>query len=339
MKIACLSFTQKGRELGELIVKYASNNLYRFEHIANDEIDGGIKNAMADLIKAYDGLVFISATGIAIRLINPYIIHKTVDPAVVVVDDEGKFAISLLSGHIGGANRLAQQIGDTIGAMPVITTASDNRGIESVDMFAIKNDYWIEDLEGAKKITANMVNGKKIGFYSEMEPVIKYLPIKILNNIEDIDPSLSGAIIVSSYAKLDIPYKNYCRLIPRNINIGVGCRKGVEGSRIVQAIQEVLAQLNLSPKGIKAMGTIEFKKDETGIIKASHYFNCPLHVFTAEEIKKVENRFSKSSFVKEKVGVYSVAEPSAFLLGGKVLTGKITKDGITISVAKEDKDG
>lgn len=336
MKIACISFTQQGKEIGEKLVKSSSkNNKYVVHHFINDEIHGGIKTRMDFFVKEYDGLIFISATGIAVRFMNPYIINKTLDPAVVVVDDGGNFSISLLSGHIGGANRLAQWVGDIIGAIPVITTASDNRGIESIDLFAMKNNYHMEDMEAVKDITAMMVNKNKIGFYSELKEIIKYDNLKILDNFQDIDHSIQGVIIVSSQKRIDIPYEKHCRLIPKNINIGIGCRRGMEGKRIIEAIENILTQLNLSSKGIKAIGTIEVKKDEIGIIEACNHFNCPLKIFTLEEIKKIEDNFPKSQFVKKTIGVYSVSEPSAYLLGGKMLTGKIKIDGITISVAKE----
>ncbi|MCF6462896.1 cobalt-precorrin 5A hydrolase [Clostridium sp. Cult1] len=336
MKIACISFTQQGKEIGEKLVKASfKNNKYTANHFINDEIHGGIKSRMDFLVKEYDGLIFISATGIAVRLMNPYIINKTIDPAVVVVDDGGNFSISLLSGHIGGANRLAQWVGDIIGAIPVITTASDNRGVESIDLFAMKNNYNMEDMGAVKDITAMMVNKNKVGFYSELKEVIKYDNLKILDNYKDKDHSIQGVIIVSSQKRIDIPYEKHCRLIPKNINIGIGCKRGMEGKRIIEAIENILTQLNLSSKGIKAIGTIEVKKGEIGIIEACNHFNCPLKIFTLEEIKKIEDNFPKSQFVKKTIGVYSVSEPSAYLLGGKMLTGKIKIDGITISVAKE----
>ena len=335
MKIACISFTQRGKEVGEKLLGSSADNQYLLHHFANDEVDGGIKGLMPYLVRSYDGLIFISATGIAVRFMNPYIIDKREDPAVVVVDDEGRFAISLLSGHIGGANKLAQWIGDSLGAIPVITTASDSRGIESIDLFAIRNNYHIEDMEAVKDITSLMVNGGKVGFYSEMEGIIDYDNLIIIDNPQHVDPSIDGVLLVSSQNRMDIPYKKYCQLIPKNINIGMGCRRGVEGKMIIGLIESVLGQLNLSTNGIKAIGTVEVKRDEKGIREACRYFNCPLKVFTLEEIKEVDDKFEKSPFVKEIIGVYSVAEASAYLLGGKKLTGKMKKDGITLSISKE----
>lgn len=340
MRVACLSFTNKGKILGDMIAHSSGDRISSIDHYVNSEVECGIKDLMEELVDRYDGLIFISATGIAVRMMNPYIKDKTIDPAVVVVDDLGKFSISLLSGHIGGGNELAKWIANIVGAIPVITTASDNRGIESLDIFAVKNNYYMENMESIKRITSMMVNGKKIGFYSEMEDRIDYDNLVILDDLENIDFDIEGLIIVSSQCYMkDKSVIPYATLIPKNINIGIGCKKGIESSRIISAIEEIFHKLNLSIKGIKAIGTVEIKRHEKGIIEAAKYFNCPLKILTIEEIKKVEERFEKSQFVKDTIGVYSVSEPCAYLLGGKIISGKTKHGGITISIAKEENNG
>lgn len=341
MKIACLSFTEKGKELGDKLESLTKVDTgYTIHHYSNGEIDGGIRNIIANIWNEYRGIIFISSTGIAVRIINPYIKDKTIDPAVVVVDDLGKFSISLLSGHLGGANELAQWIGEKINTIPVITTASDNRKIEAVDLFVEKNNYYIEDMKSVTKITAMMVNGKTIGFYSEEDKIIDYPNIMTLDSLDYLDPKIEGLIIVSSqemeFTNIKIPY---VILRPRNINIGIGCRKGVEGRRIIEAIESCLMKVKLSNKSINAIGTVEVKKNEKGIIEAAEYFNCPMKIFTIDEIKEVEDKFDKSQFVKDTIGVYSVSEPSAYLLGGKLITRKSKHNGITISISKEMKNG
>lgn len=336
MKIVCLSFTKEGEKLGNRLKCFDKH----VDHYINSQIKGGIKNALGDIWHKYDGIIFISSTGIAVRLINPYIKDKVKDPAVVVLDDMGKFSISLLSGHLGGANELAKWIGDKINALPIITTASDNRGIEAIDLFAKKNGYHIVNMEWAKKITAMMVNGKNIGFYSEDNVLIDYPNIKVLKDLNYIDSSIEGLIIVSSEKTKPLNHNiPYIQLIPKNINIGIGCRKGVEGRKIIEAVEKATTEVCLSNKGIKAIGTVEIKKDEEGIIEAAKHFNCPMIVFTIDEIKKVEDKFDKSQFVKDTIGVYSVSEPSAFLLGGEMITKKSKYNGITISISKEIKNG
>ncbi|MDD2481527.1 MAG: cobalt-precorrin 5A hydrolase [Lutispora sp.] len=341
MKIACLSFTDSGKRLGDKLVKYRhepnKDNSYIVHHFENYQVPGGIKGNLNYIVEEYDGIIFISATGIAVRMMKPYIKNKKSDPAVIVIDDLGKFSISLLSGHIGGANKLSKWAASIIGAMPVITTASDGRGIEAIDNFAMDNGYEIESMEDAKTIMAMMINDKKIGFYSENQIIIGYKNIVLLKSLDDIQ-DISGIIVVTSTEKvsIDLPY---VILRPKNINIGIGCKKAMEGNKIIQAIKDVLKENNLSEKSIKAFGTIEVKKDEAGIIEAANYFNYPLKIFTAEEIREVEERFEKSDFVKKSVGVYSVSEPCAYLLGGEIVSHKTKHNGITLSIAVEVNNG
>ena len=333
MKLACLSFTDKGRLLGERLLALDSDT-YKMEHISNSQIQGGIKGFLESSWSKYDGFIFISATGIAVRMCQPYIKSKDIDPAIVVIDDEGKFSISLLSGHLGGANGIAKSIGDYLEATTVITTASDNRGIESIDMFAKENDYYIEDLSTVTRIASMMVNNKRVGIYTEDEKLINYPNLIKVDDLNNIEQLVEGIIVVSSMkdiGPIDIPYTI---LRPRNINIGIGCRKGKEVEIVIEAIGLALKNSNLSNKSIESMGTVEIKKDEAGIIKAAEHYNCPLKIFTIEEIQPIEDMFQKSQFVKDTIGVYSVSEPCAYLLGGKPILRKFIHKGVTISINK-----
>ncbi|HZJ82338.1 MAG TPA: cobalt-precorrin 5A hydrolase [Clostridia bacterium] len=332
MKVACLSFTDKGKLLGERLISI--NETYKMVHIHNSHIEGGIKGFLEKSWIEYDGFIFISATGIAIRMSHPYIESKAKDPAIVVIDDEARFSISLLSGHLGGANEIAKAMGEYLGSIPVITTASDNRGIDSIDIFAKENDYYIEDLSTVTEITSMMVNDKRVGIYTEDEKLIKYPNLMRIYDLKDIDKSIEGIIIITSkkeIGSIDIPYTI---LRPKNINIGIGCRKGVEEEIIIQAIELALSKNNLSSKSIKSMGTVEIKKDELGLIKAAKYYDCPLKIFTIEDILPIEDIFQKSQFVKDTIGVYSVSEPCAYFLGGSPVVGKFIHKGVTISINK-----
>lgn len=339
MKIVCFSFTEEGGALGDRIVNLSKGekSKYIVHHFTNSQVEGGVKTLLNNAWEEYDGLIFISATGIAVRMISPYIKNKALDPAVVVIDDLGMFSISLISGHLGGANELAQYLANQIGAIPVITTASDNRGIESIDIFAKKNNYHMEDMESVKDITSMMVKGKTIGFYSEVDTVINYNNIVIIKDLKNIDTKIDGIILVTSgkINNLNIPYTI---LRPKNINIGIGCRKGVEGNRIIEAVNNILEINKLSGKSIKSIGTVEVKKDEVGILDTAKHFDSMLKIFTIKEIEEVEHKFDKSEFVKDTIGVYSVSEPCAYLLGGEIVSKKSKHNGITISVTKEVKN-
>jgi cobalt-precorrin 5A hydrolase len=341
MKIACLSFTDSGFVIGEKIALKLVENTYSnyiVKHFANKEVEGGIKAYLPKLVKEYDGLVFVSATGIAVRMMTPFIKDKKKDPAVVVVDDLGRYSISLLSGHIGGANVLAEDISLAIDAVAIITTSSDARGLEAIDYFSMAKGYHIESMEMAKTLTAMMVNNRNVGFYSEDLPVINYKNLTVYDHIPCNNDEVEGLIIVSSKKTIDTKMP-YVLLRPKNINIGIGCRRGVEGKKIIEGIYDILNILNLSFHGIKAIGTIDIKKDEEGIKEAAEHFNCPIGIFTKEEINEVEDNLTRSEFVKEKVGVYSVSEPCAKLLGGKLLAAKKVYKGITISITKEETHG
>lgn len=337
MKIACFSFTDEGKKIGNKLILLVNGN-YTFTHFHNSEIEGGIKTIISYVWNDYDGLIFIGATGIAIRMINPFIDHKTKDPAVIVIDDLGRYVISLLSGHIGGANYLTHYISDKINGLPIITTASDSRGIESIDIFAKNNNYYMEDMSSITTLTSMMVNGKKIGIYSEDTKIIEYKNLIKISNLENIEENIDGLIIVSSsiIKNVNLPYTI---LRPKNINIGIGCRKGMEEDRIIHAIESCFKEAGFSTKSIKNIGTVEVKMYEAGIIKAAEYYNRPLRIFTLEEIHQVEERFEKSQFVKDTIGVYSVSEPVAHLLGGRLITRKSKHNGITISISKENLNG
>lgn len=322
MKIACICYTNKGYETALKI----KNGLKNADIYRNRDIDGGIKTVIKDIFYNYDALVFVSACGIAVRMIAPFIKDKRYDPAVVVVDDTGKFAVSLLSGHIGGANELACRISEVIGSISVITTASDGRNIESIDMFAKRNNLHIESMEDAKNITAIMVNGGKIKFSSEIDAELKY---PYFDNSD-----YNGAVYVTCMDEIKED-KPYVILRPEILNIGIGCRKGKTADEIINAVCCVFNENNLSLKSIKSVSTVEVKKHEEGIIKACEHFNCPLNIFSISQIDEVKDDFEKSEFVEKTIGVPSVAEPCACLGGGRLIVKKAKLDGITIAVAME----
>jgi cobalt-precorrin 5A hydrolase len=322
MKLACLTFTKSGESIGK-----------RLKGILDYEVDifskENYKQNLNNIFKEYEGIVFISSTGIAVRISTPFVKDKTIDPAIVVVDDLGKYSISLLSGHIGGANELASRIAEHLKCQAIITTASDARGIEAVDLFAKKNDLFIENLEAVKTITSMMVEGKSIKLYSELELEIEYE--KLVSEEEE------GAIFVTSEKKLNYNGK-HCILRPRNLIIGIGCRRGKTRDEIMAAIAKVFSDNNLSLNSIGALATVDVKQDEIGIIEAAEYLNCNIRIFTREEIKDVQEKFSKSGFVEKTIGVGSVCEPCAFLSGGEIIVNKTIINGVTIAVSREVKN-
>lgn len=340
MKLLAFSFSDEGAKIGR---KLEESLAYDIEHLASRELEVKVSEYLGDKWDSLDGIIFIGALGIAVRIIAPLILHKASDPAVVVLDDLGEYSISLLSGHLGGANQLAEEIATCLGARPIITTASDRRGIEALDLFAKRNNYEMEDMETITRLTRKMVDGKKLGFFSEDKKLINYPYLKIFTSLEEMkkDREIEGAILVTSslISQEKMGGLPLTILRPKNLNIGIGCRKGVEGKRIKAAIGDLFQELQLSQASIGKIGTVEVKKDEAGIIETAAYYGVDMKIFSLKEIGRVDHKFKGSDFVKKTIGVYSVAEPSAYLLGGNIISKRTSHEGITLSVTKEDMNG
>jgi Cobalamin biosynthesis protein CbiG len=341
--VVCYSFTEKGKELGE---KISLCKKYKSVHFYNAGIKGGIHARIFEDFKTQDALIFISSTGIAVRMIKDYIKDKTCDPAVIVIDDTGKFVIPLLSGHIGGANGLAEDIAAFIGGQCVITTASDNRNIQAGDLFAQKNGYTISSIDDAKKITSLMVNGKTVGFYSDyscknkLPPVIHYPALIRLDRKlpkPHIPETVEGVIIVSQKKIEELPpfltAKPFVRLVPRTLNVGIGLKKGADKALVREAVKKALSSIGKDIAEIRAVASIDIKKEEKGLIEFAKEINAPLSFFPGSKIRQIENRFSKSQFVKDITGVYNVSASCASLLGGTVILDKFCCSGVTVSAA------
>lgn len=326
MKTAVISVTENGYKLAlkireklpdaELFIykKYAVSGEKSFEKIG--ELTGRLWNE-------YDALVFISACGIAVRAIAPFVRSKFTDPAVIAADDSGHFAVSLLSGHIGGANGLAEKIGGMIGALPVITTATDNSGRFSPDMFAKANGLAIENAEAAKLVAAASLRGEIIGLYSDYP--CENIPERLIGK-----GGSCGMCISSDITKK--PFETTLRLIPKNIVIGAGCRKNASFSDLETHILKTLSDAGLSLWGLKLLATIDIKKDEPAMKKFAEKYGLELRTFSASELLAVSGDFDESEFVKSTVGVGNVCERSAAACGAEIVVRKSKGNGVTCAV-------
>ena len=383
-KIAVYSFTEKGNLLGEKLSGLEDD--FIIDHFYNAKTAGGIRSLIPDDFKNRDALIFISSIGIAVRMVKDYIKDKTQDPAVLVIDDLGRFVISLLSGHLGGANALTERIAKALGAVSVITTASDGRNIEAVDLFAQKNNYAILSMEDAKIITSLMVDGKSIGFYScggfntptpcvvtkgikadcnhlmrttypdacvgvvdseDKAPPINYPHLFILQEkdfnshlkVLTEEKKLEGLIIVSNKKRETVSALSrplpIVHLVPKNLNLGIGLKKGVDKETVAEAVKKALDSINKDLIAVKAIASIDLKQNEKGLLEFAKELKISLVFFSKSQIEKIEDDFEKSEFVKKTVGVYNVSAPSAFLLGGKIILDKFKHEGVTVSVAEE----
>lgn len=333
---AIISISKNGNQLALKLASIMPEvHCYTLSKWQDDQflaINGKLSDYCEVLFKKYDALIFIMASGIVVRSIAPWLKDKTTDPAIIVMDEKGMNVISLLSGHLGGANELCLQISETLNVHPVITTASDVNHLPSVDMMAKSMNLVIDNMEDAKLITAMIVNGEKVGLVDEdgyFRP--DYLP--------SVEGEMKGKIIVSDkiLQKESIPF---AQLIPKNIVLGIGCKKDTDPKALIAFIRDSLNELKLDERSVQSIASIELKKDEKAIHATADYLKCEMRFYSKEKLKEVDHLFDGSAFVKSTVGVASVSSASAYLVGnkeGEFLLVKRINMGMTLSVFKKEK--
>lgn len=308
---------------------------------------GDLQTFVANIFTLFDVIVFVTATGIAVRMIAPCLRNKKTDPAIITVDDTGCFAVSLLGGHGRGANDLTEQIAHEIGAIAVITTATDRNFLLAFDLLARRCGWILENAEDMKKISAAQLEGKEIYIYSDLplapagrKKILELFPAcRLVSDVTELHDAHHGVVFLSNCRELPVlsSEQPYIIIRPRTIVAGVGCRRGMPGPSIVATIKEALWKAGRVPEGLLALATIELKRDEKGLQEAAELFNVPLYVFSSEQIKCIENRFTCSKFVRKHTGAGAVAEPCAYLGsgGGELISGKKGSGGITVALAEK----
>ncbi len=328
MRIAVVSLTEKGRVISEKIAaSLSSHNVARYCFRKHCDGDSRAFDKLGELVRTLfsenDGIVFVCACGIAVRVIAPLVESKLSDPAVVVADDMGRFAISLLSGHLGGANRLAEIAAAAIGAQPVITTSTDVGGIFSPDSFAAANGLIISDMRAAKEIAAALTNGENVAFQSDFPP--KNKPSVFCENAEK-------GVCVSALEKKPFPL-TLC-LIPKNIVLGIGCKKGTPSEKISEFVRRTLSAAGIDIRRVRAVASIDLKKDERGLLDFCKSLGAELFTFTAAELSRIQGEFTASAFVSSVTGVDNVCERSVVAAGGALILRKQAENGVTVAAAE-----
>ena len=250
-----------------------------------------------------DALLFIGAAGIAVRAIAPLVKSKTADPAVVVMDEMGRHVIPLLSGHIGGANALAEQIAALTGAEAVVTTATDVRGVPAIDSWAVARDMVIENPAAIKAVSSNALVGRTVG-------------------------------VAITEREIKPPFDVTLYLRPRTLALGAGCKKGVDADIFEKNALEFLRVNGVSLLSVKALASIDVKKEEPAFVRFCEKYNLPLLTYSAEELRAVPGMFAHSDYVEKTVGVGNVCERAAVkACGGRLLVGKTVFEGMTFALS------
>jgi len=350
MKLAVISVTNRGALLGDDLANKLSLLGHQVECFAKSGRNPQsatpyelLSQLMEDVFVHHDGLIFIMATGIVVRVIAPYIQDKRFDPAVVVMDEGGQYAISLLAGHIGGANELADLIGQTSGAIPVITTATDVNGKPAADLLAVKLHKKIQPFATLKCINGAIANGDLVLFFIDTTlpnqefywQVAENLGIT-LQNIENISTMDYDAAVLITDRPLDVK-KPHVYLSSIALAVGIGCRRGTAKEDILAAVNDACHRIGYNNKSIGIIGSTIIKQDEVGLLAVIEELAVPSQFFINNQLQDCIDKYQLdvSSFVKKQVGVGNICAAAAILAGqtGKLLLPKTKYKAVTVAIA------
>lgn len=307
-----------------------------------------LKEQVKEIFHQVDAIIFVSACAIAVRSIAPFLESKKTDPAVIVIDELGRYAISLLSGHIGGGNELTKKVAEWIGATPIISTATDLNNIFAVDVFATKNNMYIDDMTLAKQVSSELLDNKDIGISSDF-PITSQLPTQLnpVSNYSHGDPQsklsmnspnkLSLGITITLDEEKSI-FDKTLHLIPRIITLGIGCKKGTPVEAIESLVLDTLAKYHISLHAIKQIASIDLKANEEGLLGFCKRYHLPFITNTSEELASLTGDFTPSTFVKSITGVDNVCERAALYQEpkGSLIIRKTARNGVTVAAVSQD---
>lgn len=273
-----------------------------------------------------DALLFVGASGIAVRAIAPFVRDKFSDPAVVAVDEAGGFAVPLLSGHVGGANDLARLVARLTGGRAAVSTATDVNGCFAVDQWAREQGFFLDGREGAKRVSAALLAGYPVGLSSDF-PIQGELPRGVTEG-----PAEAGIALTLDPERA--PFPHTVRLIPPVLHLGIGCRRDTAAETIAAAVERAFQAHRLSLKGVGAVCSIDLKKEEPGLLAFCKSLGLPLTTYSAGELSAAPGEFTPSPFVKGVTGVDNVCERAAVRRGGVLIVPKQAGEGVTVAVSR-----
>lgn len=320
MKIGIIAITRGGRELARTISEKLDNTTLL-------EKQGGQK--VADLIAAnwqkYHGFICIMATGIVVRAIAPLLRDKLIDPCVIVLDEKGHHAISLLSGHVGGGNGLARKLAALLGGTAVITTASDTLELVALDLWAKKQDLHIPNREMLTTLSSLLVNQGQLSLYADVE--VAELPA----SLHQVDSPEQADFVVSHLTGAAHGCPTF---FPRNLVVGIGCNRGTPVDEFEEALNDLFSEMQISRQSIRNLASIDKKNDETGLLQLAEQNGWSIDFFDSRTINTLTN-LEISFAALGAVGAIGVAEPSALLSAqsNHLLSRKRKWKNVTMAVA------
>lgn len=328
MNAIIFAFTGRGVETARRVREAVGGRIVAPERFAGGDVEA-YAGRLPDYVESVfdrDALIFVSAAGIALRAVAPHVSDKRGDPAVLCLDERVQFVVPLLSGHIGGANRLARRLAEALGATPVITTATDVNGRFSVDAWAAERGLFICDMALAKRVSAAILT-REVPFRAD--GACRDLPLP--NGLVWGESGDLG-ICVSVFDKK--PFDETLLLVPRALRLGIGCRKGATAEAIGALVDRVLAESKLRPEAVRQVATIDVKRGEPGLLELCRRRGWPIEYLSAARLNAVPGTFSESDFVREAVGVGNVCERAALADGGRLVAPKRAEGGVTVAACE-----
>ncbi|MBL7209102.1 MAG: precorrin-3B C(17)-methyltransferase [Dehalococcoidia bacterium] len=351
-KIAIVAITKKGVKLGRrLSLLFPGSHLYVPAKFAAKSGEYAFpppaRKVVKEAFSRYRYLVMAMAVGAAVRLLASELGDKRQDPGVVAIDDSANFVVSLLSGHLGGANELTRRIASLLGAQPVITTASDVSQTIAVDLLGKEFGWELEDDGNVTRVSASLVNGECVGIYQDAGETNwwareKSLPanLRLFAALETLKESGCQAAVVITDRVLTEEYQALPPYIlvyrPKSLVIGIGCNRGTKSAEIEKAVASVLLEHRLSIKSLRNVATIDRKKEEVGLLEFARKYNLPIEYFDKETLEQANFPSSLSAALKY-LGTPSVCEAAAILSSGNtsLLVPKLSYDRkVAIAVAR-----
>lgn len=360
-RVAVHAVTRGGAALGARVAAALGAELRVAEGVADASPGAAtfplpLRAAVAAAFRAYQAHVFVLAVGATVRLVAPLLEGKRRDPAVVCLDEAGRFAVALLSGHAGGANALAEEVARAAGATPVVTTASDALGTLRVDLLGGELGWTLEDPRGqATRVAAAVVNGAPVLVVDETAgrawwPEGRPLPrnVSVAPALDGVDAARWAAVVAITDRELRDEAVLGRAVIwrPRTLAVGVGCDRGASAGAVWAAASGVLAAHGLARASVAAVGTIDLKGDEAGILALGERLGCPVRLYDAAALDAAPGIERPSAAVLRHVGTRAVAEPAALLAAGaerllvpkQVVRAAAEGRSVTIAVARAPQE-
>lgn len=344
-KVSVLAITKNGIKIGHSLKEIFPNwEIYAPEKFSNEEMkikwySEPTSKKIVELFQKNNALICIFSLGAVIRLISPYLKDKKTDPAIIVIDDKSNFVISVLSGHIGGANQLTNEIAEKLKAISVITTAADVNNTISVDLIGKEFDWKIDDDSSVTKISADMVNEEPIGVFQETgeKKWFKEKPknVSLYNSLEELMKSNSKSYLIITDKIIDDLKKESVIYRPPSLIIGIGLHWDTTKETIKEGIEDCMKKFNLSPKSIAKLVSIKKPQDVQGLIDLGIEMNIPVEYVNREDLAEISAP-NPSETVKKFEGTASVSEAAAIKIskGELIVEKQKFPPNLTIAIAR-----